>query len=352
MLLFQIYLAECTDSDFRGITINVGYVSLSVGFLLTFSLGAVMNWRYLAWSGIIFPMVTLFGLFILPETPLWLIRNGNIDKAYKNLLWLRGDANIARNELNENLSRLNQEKESSQNSSAQTSLRDFLRLSVLKPIVIIFSFIMLFNLSGTYLIIYYAIHILSQVQLTISPTNTSVILSVVRLIVTIGFCWLFMTVKRRKIYLIAGIGSTISTLLLAGYLFMKPDVSAVSMFIIGSLLLIYVATNTGFMIAPGFLTGELLPAKIRGRLAGYIYTYFSVVTFVLTKFFPLSNTYIGLTGVLFVFGLTSLATTALVFFMVPETKGISLIEIEQHFQSNGWIYKRNHSTDEPSHNQK
>lgn len=93
--------------------------------------------------------------------------------------------------------------------------------------------------------------------------------------------------------------------------------------------------------APGLFTGELLPAKIRGRLAGYIYTYFSVVTFVLNKFFPQLNDYIGLCGVLIVFGLASLLATALVFFMVPETKGVSLLDIERHFQTNGWIYRRN-----------
>lgn len=303
-----------------------------------------MDWRLLAWSGTVCPTITLLGLLIIPETPLWLIRHGHIDKAYKSLLWLRGDANIARNELNENLSRLNQEKESTQNATTQTSSRDFLQPSVLKPIIIIFGFILLFNLSGTYLIIYYAIDILSQVNLTISAGNASVILSVVRLVVTIVFCWLFLRVQRRMIYLIAGIGSTISTLLLTAYLYTQSNHaiggSIMNLWVAGSLLLIYVATNTGFMIAPGFLTGELLPAKIRGRLAGLIYTYFSVVTFVLNKFFPLSNAYIGLTGVIFVFSLTSLATTTLVYLMVPETKGISLLEIEKHFQSNGWIYKR------------
>lgn len=105
------------------------------------------------------------------------------------------------------------------------------------------------------------------------------------------------------------------------------------------MLLMYTATNTGFMIAPGFMTGEMLPAKIRGRLAGYIYTYFSVVTFILNRFFPNLNQHIGLTGVIFVFGLASLATTTLIYFTVPETKGKTLLQIERYFQTHGWIYK-------------
>lgn len=347
-------MAESADSDFRGIILNVGYVSLSFGFLLTFALGAVINWQYLAWIGCLIPMITISGFFILPETPVYLCRNGHIERAYNSLLWLRGDANIARNELNEHLSRLNQEKDAAAvqnggNSESSMSFRDFLQPAVLKPIVIIFGFILFFNLSGTYLIIYYAIDILSQVDLIVSAEYASAILSVVRLIVTIGFCWLFMHVKRRMIYLLAGIGSSMSTLCLAGYLFTRQylnrgtssaSATPIDVWISGLLLLIYVSTSSGFLIAPGFLTGELLPAKIRGRLAGYIYTYFSIVTFVLNKCFPQSNEYIGLCGVLLVFGMASVITTALVFCMVPETKGISLLEIEQHFQTNGWIYSR------------
>lgn len=343
-------MAECTDSDLRGITINVGYVSLSFGFLLTFSLGTVMDWRQLAWFGCLFPIITIIGLTVLPETPSWLTRNGHTQLAYKSLLWLRGDANIARNELNEHLSRINQENDAAAHNDSSKSFRDFLQPPILKPIVIIFGFILLFNLSGTYLIIYYAIDILSQVDLTISPQYASAMLSLDRLIVTIAFCWLFMHVKRRMIYLVAGIGSSLSTLGLAAFLYMrkcsKQDASSslpIDLLISGALLLIYVSTNTGFMIAPGFMTGELLPAKIRGRLAGYIYTYFSIVTFVLNKFFPQSNEYIGLCGVLLVFGLASLLTTALVYFLVPETKGVSLLEIERHFQTNSWIFRQNSS---------
>lgn len=311
-----------------------------------------MNWRNVALCGIILPIITLVGTLIIPESPIWLIRNDHMEKAYQSFLWLRGDENIARNELNENLSRINQERLAARGETHSTSYRDFLQPSVSKPITIIFAFILLFNLTGTYLIIYYAIDILSQVHLTVSTYLGSVILSVVRLIVTVGFCWLFTRVKRRNIYLIAGIGSTLSTLVLAAYLHTEaifPEKS-LKQWVTGSLLILFIATNTGFMIAPGFMTGEMLPAKIRGRLAGYIYTYFSIVTFILNKFFPNLNEHIGLTGVVFVFGLASLATTALIYLTIPETKGKTLLEIERYFQTHGWIYKSSHMDESQTSN--
>lgn len=340
----QITIAECADSNLRSFAMNVGYVSLSIGFLLTFALGGIMSWRSLAWSGIILPILTLVGLtFILPESPIWLLRHDQRSKALKNLIWLRGDRNIARIELNQHSARLNEEKANAQRSPAASLWRDFRQPYALKPIVIICSFILLLNLSGTYLIVYYALDIISKANLTIGTQNANVILSAVRFIVTIIFCWLFMHVRRRRIYLIAGIGSTISSFALGYFLYEGKNVfgnqTILDNCIVGSLFVIYVASNTGFMIAPGFLTGELLPARIRGRFAGYIYTFFSIVTFVLMKVFPLLFDQIGLAGVLFIFGAASLLTTALVYFMVPETKGKSLLEIEQYFQQNGWIYR-------------
>lgn len=340
----QIQMAECADSNLRSSAMNVGYVSLSIGFLLTFALGGIMSWRSLAWTGICLPILTLIGLtFIVPESPIWLIRHDQKGKALKNLIWLRGDANLARIELNQHSARLNEEKENAQRSPASSLWRDFRQPYALKPLVIISSFILLLNLSGTYLIVYYALDIVSEANLVIGTQNANVILSSVRLIVTILFCWLFMHVRRRRIYLTAGIGSTISSFALGYFLHggkhLLGNQTILVNWIIGSLFVIYVATNTGFMIAPGFLTGELLPARIRGRFAGYIYTFFSIVTFVLMKVFPLLFDQIGLVGVLYIFGAASFITTALVYFVIPETKGKSLLEIEEYFQQHGWIYR-------------
>lgn len=312
-----------------------------------------MTWRLLAWSGIVLPILTLISLmFIVPESPIWLIRHNRNSDALKILKWLRGDTNIARNELNANLARIDQEAATTtQQSIITTSWRDFFQPYAFKPIVIIFSFLVLFNISGTYLIVYYALDIISQVNLVISSQNANVILSIVRLIVTIGFCWLFMHYKRRRIYMIAGIGSTLSTFALSYFLFRgktQQNQTSFDAWIAGTLLLIYVATNTGFMIGPGFMTGELLPARIRGRVAGCIYTFFSVITFILLKVFPLLNAYIGLVGVLFVFGIASFLTMALIYFMVPETKDKSLLEIEQYFQHHGWIYRSQSNTSSSS----
>lgn len=322
---------------------NMSYVSLSVGFLSVFVLGALFTWRIITFTFIILPILVCIGLCFLPETPVWLVRHGQQTKAYKSFEWLRGSKDLARNELNEYLARFEQEKAHAAARAERTSIwYNFTQSAVLKPLFIITAFIALFNISGTYPIVYYALDIISQVGLEASKESIAIYLSLIRLIVTVGFCVIFMRVQRRSFYLFAGIGSTVSTLLLALFLQNRTVIGVAphyDQWIVGLLLIAYVATNTGFMIMPGFLIGELLPAKVRGQLAGYIYMFFSVVTFGVVKIFPAVGAGIGIVGILYVFSGASFLTAALVYAMVPETRGKSLLEIERYFQESGWRYK-------------
>lgn len=310
---------------------------------MTFAFGALFDWRTLTYTFIVLPIVALVGLCFLPETPVWLLRHDQKTKACKTFEWLRGSKELAHNELNEYLGRFEQEKANAEQQGQHTSIwHQFTQSAVLKPLFIIITFILLFNISGTYLIVYYALDIISKVGLEASKSSLSIYLSVIRLIVTIAYCFIGMRVQRRSFYLFAGIGSIFSTLLLALFLQQRTAIDIAHQYdkwIVTLLLIVYVSTNTAFMIAPGFLIGELLPAKIRGQLAGYIYTFFAVATFLVVKIFPSLGAQVGIVGILYVFSVASLLTVALVYFMVPETRGKSLLEIERYFQQSGWIYR-------------
>lgn len=312
--------------------------------LLAFALGAFLHWRTIAWVCVVMPAITLFTIAIIPETPVWLVRNGEIDRALKSLTWLRGNKILGTNELNKLSSRFDDDEsqEKQQNEQAQSIWKICTKKAVHRPTVIVFLFIIFFNLSGTYLIVIYAVDIVNDLKLPMIDKSTgTVILSAIRLAVTVLFCWLFIHVPRRKIYLLAGIGSTFSTAALAFYIFagfsngLDP---ATDVCFKGTLITMYVATNTGFQITPGFMIGELLPAKVRGRVAGYLYTTFSIIIFIITKLFPSMRNQFGIDGILVVWALASLAATMLIYFTIPETKGKSLDEIEDYFRYGGWIY--------------
>lgn len=335
-------MAECADTTLRSFTVNVGYVSLSIGVLVAFALGAFFHWRTIAWISVALPAFTFLTIAIIPETPIWLVRNGRCKEALKSLTWLRGDKVLATYELNKHKKRLEEDQilDEQQNDHPQNM---WTRKSVYKPTIIVFLFIIFFNISGTYLIVIYAVDIVVDLNLSlINESTATIVMSSIRLTVTIMFCWLFLHVSRRKIYLLAGIGSTLSTTALSIYIFANFSNNTsptADMCIKGVLMTTYVATNTGFQITPGFMIGELLPAKVRGQVAGYLYTSFSIIVFIITKTFPSMRAHIGIDGILLVWAVASLAATLLVYFMTPETRGKSLDDIEDYFRYGGWIYR-------------
>lgn len=312
---------------------------------MAFILGAFFQWRTIAWANVTLPTLALLAIVIIPETPIWLVRNGRNIKALKSLTWLRGSKIYAANELNSLTTRLVEDKalEKQQNDQEISFWATCAKKAVYRPTIIVFLFIVFFNVSGTYLIILYAVDIIADLQFPLmEKSTTTVIMSAIRLLVTLIFCWLFIHVSRRKIYLLAGIGSTLSTAALAFYIFADFSSavdSTTDLFIKGALMATYVATNTGFQITPGFMIGELLPAKVRGRVAGYLYTSFSIIVFIITKVFPWMRLNFGIHGILLVWAVASLAATVLIHFTVPETKGKPLHEIEDYFRQGGWIYR-------------
>lgn len=337
----QVLIAECADPFLRAMLINFTYVSYSIGILVVYVLGTFLHWRYVAWCGIVLPLISIATLSAVPiESPTWLIRNGYKEQAAKVLYWLRGDPSIANRELQDIQIRYEQEQYDQQ-LECESIRTACARTEVLKPLILVGVFQMLLLLTGTYLIVFYAVDILSDLGTSVNSMTAAVLTALVRLSMTIVCCFAFYYMQRLSIYVPAGFGSGMTSTLLAIYLLYRYDEpkTNVDIFISFILMLIYIAMNTGFMVAPGFMIGELLPAKIRGRISGYIYAMFNISFFCLAKLFPYFKDTVKIYGVFLLFGAASFLATALIYFMVPETKGRTLGEIEDYFKQSTWLYR-------------
>lgn len=168
--------------------------------------------------------------------------------------------------------------------------------------------------------------------------------ALVRLCVTVLACMLLLRVTRRALVLVSGAGTAICTLALAAILTTGPGTGITP----PALVLGYVAFNTlGFFLLPGLMIGELLPTKVRGLCGGYIFCLFNSVLFGFTKLYPVMKNSIGIAGVFALFGCSSLLATVVLFLLLPETKGKSLLQIEQYYQKPNilWISRKKNSTE-------
>lgn len=218
--------------------------------------------------------------------------------------------------------------------------------SVLKPLILINVFNILQILSGTYLIVFYAVDIITEIcnfgdAMEISTMQSAVITALIRLLLTIVYCYLLLKCSRRKLYLSSCFFSGVFALMLAIFLYHKGDSpkSFSDLIVIGVLMLLYISFNSPLMLVPGIMVGELLPMRVR-HWSGIIFTAFNLMLFGITKVFPWLKSLLRSRGLFCMFGCSSLCASILFYWFLPETKSRTLNDIEDYYREDNWIWQR------------
>lgn len=336
----QIYIAEIAEPHLRGMLVGSPFVAYSFGILLEFILGWKFSWRVVAWAGIILPCISWVCLLFANESPVWLVRNQRKEEAFKSMRWLRDTDQIARNEVNELVERLEKEEEEDKDQSLWKIVR---QMEVLKPLIIINLFNTFQILSGTFMIVFYAVQIIEEFTMTgsaISGSTAAVFSAISRLIFTIMYCFVLMFVCRRTMLNWAGSVAAVSSFLLGFLVVFKHQLDPSTLFSLACLLLLtYLAGSTCLFVMCGVGVGELLPSKVRGKISGYIFSYMNIVLFFLVKIFPTIVRHIGISGLFFSFSIGSFLATLTMYLFMPETKGRKLSEIEDYFMGSNWLWR-------------
>lgn len=282
---------------------------------------------------VILPVVAAIIFFFLPESPVWLSRKGRHEEARLSLSWFRGgDVMKMKAEMRHLTSRTEEETLRQQEAAVKSRWRQMTEPQILKPFLILNVFNLMQTLSGTYLVVFYAVDIISQIGgRNMDSFLVAVLTACVRFMFTVVASVLLAFVGRRALALTSGIGTAASSLAL-GVLLCLPHEHPSNGYLTILFVFLYVALNTiGFMILPGVLLGELYPANFRGFGGGVTFMLFHVTLFVAAKVFPFLKTAVGVNGVFLFFGLCSIFASLFLYLMLPETKGKTLNQIEDYF---------------------
>ena len=86
----SVYIVEIATTDMRGFLGCFVQFLGSIGVLLTFVIGSYVNWWQLAVVQLLMVIPFMVAMFIIPESPRWLVMRGNEWAAEVSLKWLRG----------------------------------------------------------------------------------------------------------------------------------------------------------------------------------------------------------------------------------------------------------------------
>nr|XP_003705316.1 PREDICTED: facilitated trehalose transporter Tret1-2 homolog [Megachile rotundata]XP_012145256.1 PREDICTED: facilitated trehalose transporter Tret1-2 homolog [Megachile rotundata]XP_012145257.1 PREDICTED: facilitated trehalose transporter Tret1-2 homolog [Megachile rotundata]XP_012145258.1 PREDICTED: facilitated trehalose transporter Tret1-2 homolog [Megachile rotundata]XP_012145259.1 PREDICTED: facilitated trehalose transporter Tret1-2 homolog [Megachile rotundata] len=342
----QVLLAEMADPGLRGILTGSTLTFYCLGIVIIYALGAVLAWNIVALCGTVLPAMALIALILIPESPAWLVRRNRPDEAKKALLWLRGgnskqvnsEIAVLEARAKTDLARTTANVSLLQQVSAAVST--ILDPSVLKPLTIINIFNILQLISGTYVVVFYAVNFIEAVGGNIVNNYVAaVITGIVRLLFSLMASVLLLRVGRRSLGIFSALGTAVASLILVGYMVLSKGPSSIDIYVIGICLLLYVGANTlGLMTLPVLMVAELLPQRARGIGGGCNYFLFNLLIFVVTKIFPTMCEAVGVVGIFTIFGSAAILEAVFIYLALPETKNRTLEEIENYFQQDNLLW--------------
>ncbi|RLU22921.1 hypothetical protein DMN91_005199 [Ooceraea biroi] len=319
-----LYVSETAAPNQRAWLASCGPILVSVGVLIVYTLGAITTWERTAAFSIAPAILSLALTRMLPESPAWLASRGRTQEAKEALLWLRGPGlNVDKEyqELCETNAKRKEKKES--------ILQALHMPNVWKPFLILFIFFALQQLSGIYVILFYAVNVLRDIDIDVNDYAASVGIASIRLFASIFGAGLANNLGRRVLAFVSGFGMAVAAMGIAlTFRFNFP--SWVPLLCIGAHV---GASMIGFLTLPWVMTSELYPLRFRGGLGGLTTSIAQMLTFVTIKMYPDLNAVIGLKYTMWIFSAASLLGAIFALTILPETRGRSLDDIEMKFCS-------------------
>lgn len=323
--LVPTYISEISPTDLRGSLSSVFQLAITLGIMLAYmvnyALAGAEAWRWMLGLAAVPAVVLFVGMYLVPETPRWLIKNELMDEARSVLRRSRG-----RQDVEAEIGEIQQvERE-----EAQTGFRELLSPWVRPMIVVGVGLAMLQQFSGINTIIYYAPTIIKETGLGDSASILATVgIGAVNVLFTLVAIWLIDKLGRKKLLLYGLTGMTTGTILL-GLGFILPSLSGIVSWITLGAMLLYIASfAASFGPIVWVMLPEIFPLQVRGSGVGVSSLSNWVANFIVALLFPILIAALGQTPVFWGLGVICVLSMVFVYFLVPETMGRSLEEIEK-----------------------
>ncbi|MHB8631547.1 MAG: sugar porter family MFS transporter [Candidatus Limnocylindria bacterium] len=326
-----LYISEIAPVGIRGKLVAINQVALTSGivisYVIDYAFAGSQAWRWMFGLAVIPAAAFGVGLTFIPDSPRWLVASGHADQARAVLKRIRGPEEVE-GELGEI-----QRSVARQKGTWSELLGPLLRPAMIVGVGLAIAQ----QITGINMVIYYAPTIFNFAGL---PSASAAILAsvgvgVVNVVLTVVAMQLIDRIGRRPLLLISLAGMAPSLFVL-GLAFSLPQLSGSLGWIAVVSLMSYVG-SFAVGLGPVFwlMLSEIYPLRIRGRAmsVGTAANWGSNVIVALS-FLTLTQV-VGKGATFWLYGAISIGAWLFAYFLVPETKGRSLEQIETHWLAGG-----------------
>jgi SP family arabinose:H+ symporter-like MFS transporter len=340
-MVSPLYISEFAPSRYRGMMVSLYQLALTIGIVIsyfsnaylanhtgdTFSSDAMQRifsnevWRAMLGLGTIPAGVFLLSLFLVPESPRWLLLQGKETKAREILIKIDG-----LEAANKEIAAFN----ATERGEGEADLKELFKPVYRKALWIGLLLPFLSQVCGINAVIYYGPRILEQAGFTLnSALGGQVTIGIVNVVFT--FVAIFTVDKwGRRPLLFLGVGGAVAALLIIGALFAAGITS-------GPWILIFILlfiSCFAFSFGPvcWVVIGEIFPNAIRGKAMALATLSLWIANFLVGQLTPLMLEDLGSSVTFWLFAICCSPALWLTWKLIPETKGRSLENIDAYWK--------------------
>ncbi|XP_055846359.1 facilitated trehalose transporter Tret1-like [Episyrphus balteatus] len=316
-----VYGAEVCLPKLRARLTNATSMAIAAGVLLVYIVGYFVreDWRMVGIVMLIYQFICLVILIPVKETPSWLLSKGRVDEAKASLSYFRGlDEGETHQEVEDEFTLLRVEVPLKAKKEKSLFFKSFCLPEVYKPLLIAIFFFVCQQFSGTFVVVVYAVQIITKAGVLIDPFLCAIYVGIARFIVTsVVITWQLENWGRRQVSMFSAATTSLCLFVLAGSSWFTwlqiPTLSAV-------VIVTFVVASAGLWTIPFLIMPEIFPQKVRGAFCGFTVGVADLIAFSSIKIFPSMIDWIGTGNVFAFYGGIAVLTIFFVYWFIPETK--------------------------------
>ena len=321
-MLSPLYIAEVSPARIRGRMVSINQLMIVSGILIAYFSNYLLadsadNWRWMFTAGAVPAALFFVCIFLVPESPRWLVSKGRLDKAAAVLRNISGDSRVE-----DDIQRM----QAGMQQQVKGKLSDLLQPGVKFIVLLGITLAVFQQISGANAIFFYAPIIFEKTGMNVKDQLfQQVMIGGINLIFTVLAMQLVDRLGRKKLML-GGSSLMALWLLLIGLCFYLNIFQG---YWLTFFVLAFIATYaTTLAPVTWVLISEIFPTKIRGIAVSVSTGMLWVACFALAYGFPVLIEWLSAPQTFFLFSGICWVYFLILLRYVPETKGKTLEQFE------------------------